>query len=1187
MTNRFAKPPILDRLPIGNAVIEASAGTGKTYTLEHLVVDRIVKGDELEQILVVTFTEKATREMRVRMRSTISDLVHAPANDPRRDPKGPAWTIDDAAGQRLRNALASFDRASIFTIHGFCQRVLADHAFESRRAVTRELVDPRSLFSDAFTAELRVLLGKPQSDPARALFEHVLSQVSLQTLEALCFVWSQERGRPMPEFREERMRASIDAIAALDLRAAERDLTRAIPQRNKTGQAMHLLRLLKAACDRSASMQEQVLAIDRFRHVPVTKKARAGSWLPALLAKSSSLASLHGAVEDALRDAPLPLAVVFASLIPQTIARTREVKARLAAVDFDDMLTHVADAIRAPRGASLIAALRSSYRCALVDEFQDTDAIQWSIFRDVFGVSPDHSLCVIGDPKQAIYGFRNADVHTYREARATLSDQPAALTTNYRSSAPMVDVFNTLFTNYFSGGDGPPAEHGPIARALRMPGESTPAPAAILIQPLADDAIGAARFRRALGPYIASEIRALVGRATVVTGGEDEESRLLRHGDVQILTRTANEALAIAEALRQGGVPFALFKQDGLFQSREAKDVLDLLRAIAEPDDRSARLRAWLTPFFDVALSELPALRDADASHPLVALLHRLHRLAMRRRFGDMFETIVRETGVLRRALFATTSERSVTNYQHLLELLLERASRRTLTELTRELASYVAGRAVPDSASGDLQRLESERNAVQILTMHKAKGLEAEVVFVAGGFARGGKQGPLATLAPHVCHAADGTREAWLRPALTREAAERVRAELIAEDERLLYVAVTRAKSRVYLPYFGAPPMDTDRVTTLKRIEGSYAALAKRLSALGPGVIDGARFGYAALDLDAEPEPLGADLGARERALDDAHFTPIRDDARRYEKLRETRGGCFLTSYTRMKSAASSGGFYVDATVSTPDDAERDEFKVDDASPSLSAPLYRPARETTLPGGASVGIFLHEVLEHLDYEAFSEPDHEAFLARRDVGRLFSRCAQNNGVAEEHIDEAARLLFDGMRVAVRTPHLDLPDGLCSIDGAREMSFHFPVPERAHPRQSAPRPSAQEMPFAIERGVIRGVVDLVFEHDGRVSFLDWKSDRVDDPRDDALAAHVARSYDLQAKLYTLATVRLLDVRSEEEYERRFGGLIYVFLRYLEDGQGVIHERPPFRTVLAWERELRESDAPFGYRYVEPR
>lgn len=1167
---KVSKPDLLRDLKPGHTVIEASAGTGKTYVLEHLFIDLIVQGASIEEILVVTFTEKATREMRARVRARLDAMVHP--RGPSSEPTGAYWEIDEVAHQRLSEALLAFDRAPISTIHGFCQRVLAEHAFLSGRPFRQTLVEPRRAFGRAFRQELRVVLEKDSA--LRRVLLRVLQDFDADELEDALFPWFVEHGEPHPSFDPDALRTALEQWKE---EIDEPPIHDAIPRRDVAARVVSELKALRSIARAEAGRDDllgALLALDAWSKSEVVRDAPARAWLPARL---SALPELGKKVDSLLDVATSPFGVLVHRLLPRVRVRLEAHKARHGLIDFDDMLRLVDEALRSRSGDALTRALRAQHRFALVDEFQDTDALQWSIFRRLFVDDTDrHALFVIGDPKQAIYGFRNADIHTYRRARRELIDRGAArvvLDHNHRSTKRVIDAYNAVFEEGFFEGDirydEPVACGDPTKRLLDSEGKD--APALLLWQPLGVEKPSVEDVRRTLAHRTAVEIRRMVGRLKLVEQGA--EPRTIGYGDIQILTRNAREAHGIAEVLAAHGVPYGFYKQDGLFDTPEALDVLAVLRAVADPRDRSARLRAWLTPFFAVPLEDLEACAELDPQHPL---MHRLHRLRMLAESGDaaaLLRALLEESGLARRLLFMKSTERELTNYQHVLEVLLEEVGSRQGAEgLASRLEAFVSGRAEPIGGEGSVQRLESERAAVQLLTMHKSKGLEAPIVFVLGGFTRGGKG---EWHRPRIGHVG-GARQAWLPP-LPADMERRIEREAREEDERLLYVALTRAKGRIVLPYFGMPPVGATTVDgSWQRYgpsTGPYRWLADRLEVLvASGWCDGDRVTYEGMALvDEDP------LERREVDEIDWSTVPFGKDIEppAFDSLRGDRAGYVLTSYTRMKS--QRGGYVApvseDATA-----AEEFTAEAHDASDP------EPDQIEELPGGASMGVFLHAVLEDLHMPTVLRADGlERWARRDDVQRIFEHRARQSGVDPRYVPAAQRLVFDALRCPQSFGDVDLPDGFAMLEGVAEMGFLYPVPESRHPAlDEALRRGGRE--FSAERGVIRGIVDLVFARQGRTYFLDWKSDRLPDWIDpaDKLAAHVELNYALQAKLYTLGIVRLLGVHDEASYEERFGGLLYCFLRTMRaPGRGVVFQRPGWSEVLSWEAELRDHDEPWGY------
>ena len=1214
--HRFRYPSVLARLhPDRHGVIEASAGTGKTFTLEHLVVDLVLRGVPIEQILVVTFTDKATREMRTRIRETLRAVRHPEPSDSRLlapdEPEQHAWVIDEVAARRLDEALLAFERAPISTIHGFCQRVLSDRAFESGRLFEQKLVEPRRAFSAAFRDLVRQELAAGADPVVRAILLGVIEERGIDGLEAALYSWSTERGLVRPDWDLRRFESTLSSLAAFPWDEVEHALRSGISRSDVAQEAVGAARELHAVAAGFAAKGDAVealLAIDRWGRRAGPGEVELRRWLPARLQRGDpvALGDLSATVEGLLGLAPPPFGLLVHELLPRLRRMLDRRKGEEGSVDFDDMLRLVAEAIAGPDGPALVRGLRATYRIALVDEFQDTDEVQWSIFRELFVRSEaGHRLVVIGDPKQAIYGFRNADVHTYHRACEELVERGGSevrLEENFRSSARVIEAYNLVFREDFFR--GPITYDVPVRcgnRARRGYTGEGEAAGLVLWHAFSRDDVGVAELRSALGARIASESKRIVEEGELRYSAGGEAPVRLRYSDLHVLTRTRREAELLASELRAADVPFSLFKQEGLFASREASDLLAVLRAVADPHDRSARLRAFATLFFGVPLELLGECRELDGRHPLVARLFEWHARAESHDDAGLLRAIQRESQLERRLVGSPEGERSLTNVEHLADLLVEETGgRRGVDAMIALLEAFVAGRAEPRSGEGDVQRRESERDAIQILTMHKAKGLEAAVVFLAGGFSASRRVSPLApTVAHRESPAGEMQREAWLPP-VPDEVAELAERETREEDERLLYVALTRAKIRLYVPYFGSPPVQhaSGFGPAFGPVRGPYRWLERRLEALvREGWVDdagdGGRVRWEPLELHA-PAPGSDALAPSEPARLDTivgALRPVDPAAEREAAARAARGwqrrGWVMTSYTRLKERGV-GPF--DAEEGAPraelDEAERLRGEAPTLEPGTSWEEADPVSRE-LPGGAGMGVFLHGVLEHADFESLAHSaTAKAWRARPEVEALFAAQARAAGVAPESIPGAAELLHRALRAPQRFGDEVLPGGFSELRELEpELELFFPWPEAAHPSLSEPTPpiGIDARPYRLERGLVQGIVDLLFVRGGRVYFLDWKSDRVRRADDASLVAHVREHYAIQARLYTLGIVRLLGVRDAASYEARFGGLLYAFLRVMGAPRvdavgawsGTTFERPRWEDVVAWEAELREA------------
>ena len=365
--------------------------------------------------------------------------------------------------------------------------------------------------------------------------------------------------------------------------------------------------------------------------------------------------------------------------------------------------------------------------------------------------------------------------------------------------------------------------------------------------------------------------------------------------------------------------------------------------------------------------------------------------------------------------------------------------------------------------------------------------------------------------------------------------------------------------------PTLGAPRPDAASAIRGRRpfakLSGPHRWLDQRLETLVlEGWVDDANVQLQVVDADAPAE------SSEHHPIDAVRWpqAPLLPAAAPLDS--EGRRGFVVTSYSRMKGDEwtppaladdEPGTHGVEGEAELEEGLEEEEVVVDD-----------------LPGGATMGIFLHELLEHVDFEAIADSHEDEWCAAMEEQAI--RRAQQHGIHSQLARPACELVHRAMTTPVLAGELSLPRGFSELtEHVAEMHFHFPVPKKGQPLLDEHRGSP--LSPRIERGVIRGVVDLVFSHGGRTYFLDWKSDRVPETQ---LSAHVAASYPLQAKLYTLGLARVLRLHSRETYEQRFGGLLYVFLRH---HHGIVFERPSWDDVLAWDQEL-QAERPFGYSLV---
>lgn len=1182
----------------GIRLIEASAGTGKTWTIAALYV-RAVLGHGIAQpllppnILVVTFTEAATQELRERIRARLVDAARAfragESDDAFLADLLAAYpsTAHAACARRVELAAQWMDEAAIFTIHGWSQRMLTQHAFGSGHAFVQTLEpDESELLADCVRDYWRqAFYPLDTRQVAAVLAEWKTPDALIQTLRPLLF-----GGETTLRVNGEALDATDVAALFTALRAWEDEDARrlAVARDAWMGDVERIEALLRDAVrtkvlknniHQPASLERNLAGV---RHWLETGEAGAvdvarygSSRLDGAVSKGNVRPEhpAFGAVEhwsEWQAGKPAIRFAILADAVERVRERFAEQKRRRAQIGFDDLLARLDRALASTSGAELAETIRRQYPLALIDEFQDTDPLQYRIFRAVYALNPDVGLLLIGDPKQAIYAFRGADIHTYLSARSEAEAPHYSLDTNHRSSEGMVAAVNALFARaedhptgafHFADRGLPFNRVQARGRAERFVVDGTDQPA--LHVWLLDDEVpvGVRMYREQMAEACATEIvRLLEGAKQGGTGFAREGSVTpLKPADIAVLVRSHNEASEIRSALSARRVRSVfLSDRDSVLESIEAHDTLLWLRAVAEPSSDTAMRAALATRTLFLGYGELEQL-NVDERHwerrgqqlfELRETWRRAGVLAMLHRFLHVFDLPARLLG-------QAGGERALTNLLHLAELLQQAAS---TIEGEQALIRYLAER-IEDTAShtGEDQvvRLESDDDLVKVVTIHKSKGLEYPLVFLPFVCASGGTRpgqgyryhdgvgSQLELLSSGHEAAGESVRQA-------KDAAERA---ALQEDLRLLYVAMTRARHASWL---GVAPVCYNAAKKPQVHRSAFGHLLSGGQDIDNGAIEGLLRAMArdepAISIDYMPAP-------DERSYE----APVRDERplpARTARLAKAEPW-WIASYSALR--------YADSEAVAPETATDDvivEYAGEVAAASVEAATIHAFER-----GAEAGTFLHDLLEWMAEEGFAQIASDPERLRDTVAR---RCERRGW--EASID----LLTDWLLVLLRTP-LPVPEGgsfsLGSLgDPSRyraELEFLFEARRvdtlaldrivREHTLDGAPRPS-----LTADRvnGMLKGFIDLIVEHDGRWYVADYKSNWLGVDELAYTPAAMRHSildsrYELQYALYLLALHRLLRSRLGRayDYDTHVGGAIYIYLRGADgNGHGVHVERP---------------------------
>ncbi|MDR3323319.1 MAG: UvrD-helicase domain-containing protein, partial [Zoogloeaceae bacterium] len=864
-------------------------------------------------------------------------------------------------------------------------------------------------------------------------------------------------------------------------------------------------------------------------------------------------------------------------------------------VDYDDLLGNLHRALTGARGAALAASLRTRYPAALIDEFQDTDPLQFEIFQTLYA-NRDNPAFLVGDPKQAIYSFRQADLHTYlaarKEARARYWLQD-----NQRSCPGVIAGVNALFSAnpqafMLAGLDFLAASRGAKPLPVLFDSSDIERGAFHFWQlPAGEAALDKASALQRTAEATAAEIARLLAaaRRREICVGDSP----LPPKRIAILVRTHRQGWLIKEALAAVGVQAAELAQDDVFLSAEAEDLERLLLALLEPARLGALKAALATPLFGLNAHDIAALNEEEAA--LNAWLERFarwHRLWQKRGVLAALNRVGQERQFAARLLALPEGERRLTNHLHLVELLHRMEDQtpqaaRLLREFSRKRQAGVEG--LDETAQ---LRLESDRDLVSIVTIHRAKGLEYDIVFCPFLWEGGGQPSGQA-LPGQFYHDGDGRLRLDYRP--EGEAAKQAaRQEQAAEWLRLYYVALTRPVHRCYLVW-GDYTLRGSRVESARSLLNWLVAGAGYqpeawLTADGKTLPDAAALKtawqtlIAGLDASTEALPETGLAGQTRRVAEEAA-----EDYAAAVAHRALTPGFRIDSFS---SLIRHGDFSAREGEGKAQDDLPDLPSLPDAPERLAAQMAQRAQTSPddilhFPRGPQAGDCIHDFLERLD---FDRPESHAFAADLALSR------HPPGDPERKADHPAMLKTLATNLAAtplplpgcRTPFL-----LHTLTPERrlvELEFYLPVARLdAHVLQNIMTAHGEPVPrldFPAAHGFLKGYIDLIFAHEGRYYVLDWKSNHLgwtpEDYSDAALReAMGAHGYTLQARLYLLALHRYLKCRLPDYTPaQHLGGACYLFLRGVRpDWQqpnglptGVCLLSPKGELVLEMERAL---------------
>jgi exodeoxyribonuclease V beta subunit len=1191
-------PERLDALTFplfGKRLIEASAGTGKTYTIANLYLRLLVptgqdgdleKSLTVDQILVVTFTEAATAELKSRIRERIRVARKALLQGKTDDVFLAEWigtmsdTLQAEAIEKLLYAEKQMDEAAVFTIHGFCQRMLSQNAFESRMLFQQTIeTDEQAPLSLAVKDVWRSVFY-PMDDTKAALIQPIWSGPAALQKDLALLNNQPDAKMAVPDYDWENallvaqelmarvktmwLANSQDIIDALECSGIKRTFWRKDP--SKDIQAM-----TQWAHSSRFELDKCLEKFDRDEHA--TRLSKNGE------PPTHEFFDLVQSLRESFPDTGRLKAVLLTQLWEQTQERMKRWKRSTQSLTFTDLLTSLDVALSQDEAGKLADRIRHLYPIALIDEFQDTDAVQYRIFSNIYEPAKiDQNalgLIMIGDPKQAIYAFRGADIYTYLAAKKRV-DGVYSLATNYRSSAAMIQSVNGLFSTQAEpfrvagipfvevqdrGVAGRFARHGETQAALQF------------LYQQSEEPVSAKEYRQTMAEACASHLHALL------LEGQQGQSIIGEQGvrpkDVALLVTNFSQANVLKDALRQRGIASVYLSDKGsVFETVEARELLIVLTAILSNGQESKLRSALATSLVAWSLEELDTLNHDDVVYEKWVQAFR-HYLTLWDTQGllPMLREFMQDVALATNMLSHIGGERRLTDFLHLTEKLQQKSLELDSKE---GVLRYLKLAIQTPNGNNDEQkiRLETDAELVRIVTIHKSKGLEYPLVYLPFAFTPYRDQGSSA-----LYH--DENEQLWIAIDPDESQTEQHKEELYSAEIRLAYVALTRSKEACFIG-----TMDVGKKASKSRDAISDVHLS----------------GVGALVAEGEPLEAGALYPSIERlceryqshqmallALPDELPALPRFKMEEVElttpKARTFRGHIerdwWVGSYSSLvvedkdRQDESLPGrdesiLMIDPLIDDTEIAETARFS-DQTTPEQN--------RFTFPKGANPGTFLHDTLEGkalhgvMDDPSFKDllkVSHHKLMAEYYDRKGF---ADWQGVLAQWLPDIVNTeLLDGMSLGELSPKA------CR----KELEFFIPVGgmnalqldriSREHDAVSRVAPMIQDRPL---KGMLKGFIDLLFEWQGRYYVLDYKSnylgDAFTDYEPDKLVHAIAdHRYDLQYQLYTLALHRLLKQRLPNyDYEKHVGGVVYLFLRGMTVGEqtGIFQTRLSIEHVNA--------------------
>lgn len=1199
------------------SLIEASAGTGKTYTMGSLYLRLLLQAGEntfpyalnVEQILVVTFTEMATEELKRKIRERIYDAKQKlTAYQQTQDSavfgqddflRELVATISDLplAIQRLTLAEQNMDLAAIYTIHGFCRRMLMQYAFNSGVHFNLELSGEeddlllrlaQKIWRDHFYSQpyavvefiqknlvspsnivtkIKKFAGSELKLPEKrphffeGTFEEFLSKIDDY------FHDIEDKEQKLKKLWKDKSQEIRDLIDAELQKAIPKDHKKINPSSFRKDHKSKWFTLMNKWAEEPEAPQPDCLKI--FRQSEINKQA--GSKCEEFLT--------HVVFEEI--DELYQWQVFFVKapifhFLKELNTQLAEYKLNHSEKSFYDLLRLLKEALCHPNNTEFAQLIRYQYPFAMIDEFQDTDAVQYQIFSKVY-VEPqrlepvtDNGFIMIGDPKQAIYKFRGADIFTYFKA-ADEAQHRFNLGKNYRSHQDVVQCVNHLFDFrepppfLYEKIPFLPVESKDDHPKFWLNGEVEPA-----VRFYVDETSVKENMAKACAISIQHWLQSAVENNADFRSDEKGVEKALKPESIAVLVRSRKEADLVKNELRRLGIASVFLSENSnVFDSKAAKDLLLILRACLNPFSERNILNAVATAIFAQTAADIQRIRlDENRWEYWIEKFIHYQKTWQKQGVLVMLHQLFLQEKITEKLYPTVDGKRLVTDLLHLAELLQEAA---TLNESEAALLRWFEKQIQGEERQNEQQvRLESELQLVKIVTIHKSKGLEYDLVWLPFiGYAS--KFRP-----EHISTYYDQKRKAVLWD-IDGSHEKDVKQEDFAEQLRLLYVALTRAKYQLNI---GVPKTFEEKwsallyVLTQGEIQTNEKPTAYDSLPLLRKLVHDASEGSIQISETTALKALDAPMQSETQApLNAATFTGHIEQNWTVTSFSAIEAIHQNKKYYKEQLAAESAVAFEPVFDGGKDydfNEQATETMLESASHESAYPFgYSPF---DFPHGIKIGTALHRFLEKYD---FSQPLNE------DKVEKLCQWLQLDETWLPSLQQWMNAILD-TPLSADDPTLKLSN-LSRQQCVKEMQFYlklnrvFDVSAFNRALQKHHHLPSEALQFDSIKGMLRGFMDLVFCHNGKYYLVDYKSNFLGvEPQNyvgkSLEQAMLANHYDWQYLFYTLALHRYLQQRDANyQYEIHFGGVFYCFLRGMngENQDGVFFDKPDYALIQALE------------------